>query len=279
MYRGEFDDRTVENERKIYIMGKFVRSFLILIVASMFITLFNSAVLSQQSSEKARQILEKTFEKYGDLFKENGKGLWSVVSKLSIKSKANVAKSERTSIDLNAMVELYIMKPYNFFLNIAGGSGSVQIVIPGKKPLVATAILPVTKQFTTVTISEKAFKGIQLSDREKFWEGIILNYYGIQNTKAGKAHKINMRSRKPSEKGSSTIYILDEKWDPVRLEINDPASGSTVIELEELKLNMNIPREKFVPKVKGYTQISGSQLTINAIMQMIAPAAQKTQSK
>jgi len=165
------------------------------------------------------------------------------------------------------------------FLNLVGNLGNFTIVIPDKKPQTATALFPTMKQFAIFPVPEKTFGGIKPYNRTKFWQETILSYGGLQTTKQGKAHKIIIKSTKPSQKETMNIYILDSKWDPVRVEVNDPIGGNTTIEFEQILLNASIPTSKFVPDTKGYTQVSKEQLSSLIMMNMMASNMQKNQVK
>ena len=70
---------------------------------------------SQESSEKAKQIVEKTFQKYSDLLKKDGKSLNSVAVKLSIKGSGQIPMggSGNMPLDIDVIVELYAARPHH----------------------------------------------------------------------------------------------------------------------------------------------------------------------
>jgi outer membrane lipoprotein-sorting protein len=253
-----------------------------LYVISIIIIISASSVYSQESQQKAKMILDKFFQKYDALFKVDMKGVNSAVCKMSIKGSGRIDTMKQAGnmqgtppLIVDAKIELYVAQPNKMFFNITGNLGNVAIVIPDKKPLTATALFPVTKQFATFAVPEKIFGGIKPYNRDKFWQETVLSYGGLQTTKQGKAHKIVMKSTKPSIKETTTVYILDNKWDPVRVEVNDPVGGNTIVDFEQIMLNTAIPAEKFMPNTKGFTQVSQEQLTSLIVMNMMTSNMQK----
>jgi len=63
--------------------------------------------------------------------------------------------------------------------------------------------------------------------------------------------------------------------DPVRLEVNDPVGGKTTVDFEQITLNTTIPAEKFMPNIKGFTQVSKEQLTSLIMIDMMTSNMQK----
>jgi len=239
--------------------------------------LIASCAFSQQASEKAKQIMERTLQKYSALFKEDGKGIKSMASRLSIKGggQMKMGSSGSMPLDIDMAIDIYAAQPQRLRFDISGNLGNAQLIVIGNKPiLTATMILPITKQFTTLSLSGKLTEPMLTDNREAVWKGTILTYIGMENLKEGKAHKINLRSTKPSDKSSVTVYVLDKKWDPIRFDINDPKSGNYTIEVEKLELNVSIPGEKFEPDIKGYTRISTQQLGTVIMMQIMAATMQ-----
>jgi outer membrane lipoprotein-sorting protein len=243
-----------------------------------------SVVYSQESSEEAKQILEKTYRKYSDLFKKDGKGLKSIVTKISIKGSSQMPMGDSGSmpLDVDATVEIYFARPYYLNLGILGNLGNAKIIVAGKEKVTANIFLPSTKQFAAIDVPREAIQRMQADDPQKpdrmeeFWKEVILTYEGTESTKAGKAHKINIKPKDTSEKSFVTAYILDGKWDPARLEISDPEEGGKlVIEFEKLELNIDIPDERFVPDTEGYTQISDKDLTTAVMMQIMGAMMQQ----
>jgi outer membrane lipoprotein-sorting protein len=254
----------------------------VLLIISILINFSASTGYSQEPPQKAKVVLEKFFQKYDALFKEGMKGVNSAVCKMSIKGAGRIDTLKQSKnlsgnapLLIDAKIELSVAQPNRMFFNIMGNLGNVTVIIPDKKPLTATALFPVTKQFATFAVPEKVFSGIKPYNRDKFWQETVLKYGGLQTTKQGKAHKIIMKSTKPSIKETTTVYILDNKWDPVRVEINDPIGGNTTIEIEQITLNTRIPAEKFVPNTKGYAQVSKEQLTSLIMMNMMTANMQK----
>lgn len=261
---------------------KYLYVISILIIISAIVNISASSVYSQESKQKAKMILDKFFQKYDALFKDGMKGVNNAVCKMSIKGSGRIDTMKQAGnmqgnppLIIDAKMELYVAQSNKMFFNITGNLGNVAIVIPDKKPLTATALFPATKQFATFAVSEKIFGGIKPYNRDKFWQETVLSYGGLQTTKKGKAHKIVIKSIKPSIKETTTVYILDNKWDPVRLVVNDPVGGSTTVDFEQITLNTTIPAEKFMPNTKGFTQVSQEQLTSLIMMNMMTSNMQK----
>ncbi len=94
-------------------MGKFVKSLSIITLVLMIATLCVSAVCAQESDEKAKQILEKVFNKYVDLIKKDGEGIKTVAAKLSLKGDANMPMGNMP-LNLDVVLEIYVERPGNF---------------------------------------------------------------------------------------------------------------------------------------------------------------------
>jgi len=262
--------------------NKYLYVISVLIIISVVINISAQSGYSQEPAQKAKMVLEKFFQKYDALFKDGMQGVNSAVCKMSIKGAGRIDTMKQSEnmpgnapLLVDAKLELYVAQPNKMFFNITGNLGNVAIVIPDKKPLTATALFPVSKQFATFAVPEQIFGGIKPYNRDKFWQGTILSYGGLQTTKQGKAHKIIMKSTKPTIKETTTVYILDNKWDPVRVEITDPVGGNTTVEFEQILLNTAIPAEKFVPNTKGFAQVSKEQLTSLIMMNMMSSSIQK----
>ena len=269
----------MKNKRTLYVLSVFL-------LISMLMSFYTSIGYSQTSSPKAKMILGKFFQKYDALFTDGMKGINSAVCKLSIKGAGRINTGKQSGnvpgnvpLLIDTKMELYVAQPNKMFFNLTGNLGNVTIVIPDKKPLTATALFPNMKQFAIFSVPEKIFGGIKPLNREKFWQETILSYGGLQTTKQGKAHRIIMKSTKPSQKETTNIYILDNKWDPVLIEVNDPVGGNTTVEFEQIMLNARIPIEKFVPNTSGYTQVSKEQLSSLIMMNMMSANMQKKQVK
>jgi len=258
-------------------MKESIRNLLTVFLIFVMTTSCITVVCLQESSDKARQILEKTYEKYSDLLKEDGTGLESIAAKISIKGGGQVPVGDSGSMpmEIDAAVEIYVSKPKNLYLGISGSLGNATLVVSGKEKVVTTIILPSVKQFaiidmppTVIEQTQKYSSEEKPEEVEKALDDAILTYEGLQNTKMGKAHRIAIKAKDTTKKGSITIYILDGKWDPVGVEINDPDSGAVAIEFQKLELNTKIPDSRFVPDTKGYTKIETEQL-LGAIMMQV----------
>lgn len=243
-----------------------------------------SVVYSQESSEKARQILDKTVEKYGDLLKKDSKDLKSIAAKVSVKGGGQLPMGGAGDmpVSLDMAVTIYAARPKRLYLDISGNLGEARIIVAGEEKLTTTIILPGTKQFAAIEVPEQIIQDMEKDDPqephrlEEFWGKVVLLYEGTQDLKAGKAHKIIVKPKDPSEKGVATVHILDGKWDPARFEINNPEEGGGIIvEFEKLELNVDIPDERFVPDTAGYTQVTEQQLMGVIMMQVMAATMQR----
>ncbi len=243
-----------------------------------------SAVYSAGSADKARQILEKTSEKYSVLLNENDEGIKSIAAKISIKGGGQVPMGGgggSMPLDVDMAIEIYFSRPKNLYLGISGSLGNAVIVASGTEKVVTTIILPSMKQFAVIDMPEDIAEKTQKynpqepnNEIEKMWDEAILVYDGMQNMKAGKAHKITIKAKDPMEEGSATVYILDGTWDPVGIEIKDPEKGALVIEFEQLELNTKISKSQFVPDTKGYTKIKSEDLLGAVMMQVMGAMMQ-----
>lgn len=271
---------------------KFARSlFTIYLLAAMVIMMTASCSKSDEvgTPEKAKQILEKSFQKYSELTKKEGRDVRSVVAKAIIKGRGQLplgGGSGNMPMNVDAAVEIYAAKPRNLYLDISGNLGNAKIIIVEKEQkATVTVILPATKQFAIMDMPEQVVKktqpeGAQKPETDQFEEFLkqaSLEYGGTEGTKAGKAHKIIIRSNKPEDKGVVTAYILDRKWDPQRIEIASGEGGLVTVEFEKLELNVDIPDKKFVPDTQGYTQVNNQQLMSVIMMQLMAGMMQPQQ--
>jgi outer membrane lipoprotein-sorting protein len=244
-----------------------------ILVAILFIVLLCTTGYTQSPNQKAKAILEKFFTKYEMLFSDTAKSTNTAVCKMSIKGVGRLDTSKSSTnapLLIDTKAELYVANPSKMCINLKGNMGNVSIVVPDKKPMAAVALFPDSKQYATISVPQRMFGGVNPSSREKFWQESTLNYMGLQDTKQGKAHKIIIKSTRPTQKEATTIFILDKKWDPIRIELSDPKSGSTVVDFDQILLNSIIPPEKFVPNTKGYTQVSKEQLTGILMMNIMA---------
>lgn len=255
-------------------MGKFVKSLSIITLTLVIATLCVSTVCAQESSEKAKEILEKVFNKYVDLIKKDGEGIKTVAAKLSLKGGANMPMGNMP-LNLDVVLEIYVERPGNFSISLAGNLGNATIVVSEAKKEM-TIILPSTKQFATLDLpeifdTEPEVEGEPEKEPriEDLWEAAIVTYEGMEQTKAGKAHKIALKPKDPSETSVVTIYILDGKWDPARFELKDSEKGNLVVEIEKLELNKKISSDKFVPNTEGYTGVTQDQLLMIVMMQVM----------
>ena len=264
-------------------MKRFAKSLLAIFSVFVLTAFFASVLYSQESTERAKQILEMTYQKYKNLLKEDGEGLKSIAATVSIKGGGQMPMGDSGSMpmDIDAVVELYAVRPRHLYVDISANLGNAKIIVAGKEKVTATILLPSTKQFTAIDVPQKYIEKTQGDEPEKpdrmeeLLKEAILAYEGTHETKAGKAHKIVINPRDPKEKGSVAVYILDDRWDPVRFEASDPEGGGVVVNFEKLELNVDIPDERFVPATEGYTQISKEQLTTVLMMQLMAVMMQQ----
>ncbi len=248
---------------------------LCIIVISL-LSIQSTTTYADQSSDTAKMILEKTLDKYDGLFSKNHNGIESISSKLLIKGGRNInmGNSGNMTVDLDLSVDLYAEQPNKFFLDISGNLGKAQVFLEREDFNLATIILPTIKQFTIINVPErigKRYHNLQsIEGRENIMKNSTLEYNGTQNFKAGKVHKITIKQASPSGQSSTVFYILDKKWDPIRIELADPQGMVVTIDIEKLNSKTKIPKEKFIPNTNGYTQIAPQQLTSAIMMQIMA---------
>lgn len=243
-----------------------------------------SVVCAAGSTEEAKQILEKTAKKYDDLLKKDGKEIKSVVAKISIVGGGQLPMDDAGGmpLDVNLGLELYFKRPYNLYLELAGNLGNIKLVVTGEEKKTATVILPTTNQFAIIDVPEEIAEKIQTNDVEseepgkieELWEKAEIIYQGTEKLKAGKAHKITLKSKNPADKEMATVFILDKKWDPVRIEISDGEEGKVTINIEKLELNAKVPDKQFVPNTTGYAEVSQDQLVTVLMMQVMGAMMQ-----
>jgi len=263
-------------------MEKFVKSLSIITLALVLTTFCVSALHAEESSEKAKGILKKAFNKYVDLIKKDGKGIKTVAAKLSLKGGGNVPMGNSSMpLDLDVVLEIYVERPRNIYISLAGNLGNAIVVVSGAKKEV-TFMLPNTKQFATLDVPEEVFDTEPEAEGEpekepnieELWEEAIVTYEGTEQTKTGKAHKIVLKPRDTSETSVVTIHILDGKWDPARFELNDTEKGNLVVEIENLEVNKKISKGKFVPKTEGYVGVTQDELLMTVMMQVMGAMQQ-----
>ena len=263
-------------------MGKFVKSLSIITLALVLTTLCVSAVHAEESSEKAKQIMEKVFNKYVDLIKKDGEGIKTVAAKLSLKGGGNLPMGDSSMpLEIDVVLEIYVERPRNFSISLSGNLGNAAIVVSGAKKEV-TVLFPNTKQFVTLDVPEEAFDTEPEAEGEPekepriedLWEVATVTYEGTEQTKAGKAHKIVLKPKDASETSVVTIHILDGKWDPARFELKDSEKGNMIVEIENLEVNKKISSDKFVPDTEGYTGATQDQLFMIVMMQVMGAMQQ-----
>ena len=241
--------------------------------------------------KSAREILEKTYKKYSKLVEKDGDGIHSLEAKISIKGAAEIPTpgSSTMPLDVDLMLELFVKNPQKVYLDVSGNIGSARLIVPGNdnkdKKSRGALMLPNTKQFAYFDVPDKVMEKIEEPKPEQkeeakqerdIWENAILEYDGTQNMKAGKAHKIIIKSKDPSEKNHVIAYILDGKWDPVRLEVvGESGNSALVIDFEKLVPNARIPDSKFVLDPQGYTEVTQQQISTLVMMQIMASMMQK----
>lgn len=264
---------------------KFAKNILFIFLASMLIMSCSESAVKSGDPKDAKEILKKTIDKYIDLIKEDGKKVKSVEAKVSIKGGGQLPMGESGGmpLDIDANIDIYASKPRNLYLEISGNLGNARVVISGKEEQTATLMLPGMKQFATMDVPEQLTKEIeeaqdpQANDRmEEFWKQVILEYEGTENLEAGKAHKIIIKPKDPVEKSFITVYILDGKWDPARLEFSEEGGSNLLVDFEKLEVNTKIPDERFVPDTEGYTEVSQQQITTAIMMQIMSSMMQKS---
>ena len=265
-------------------MKKLAKNFLTALLVFALTASLVSAV-SAASSDKAKEIIEKTVEKYSDMIKKDGKDMKSFAAKISIKGGGQVPMGDSgMPLSVDAVIELYVAKPHNMYLEISGNLGNAIVVVGGDEKVTATIMLTGTKQFATMDIPDNAIKEFQKEESapvesgkmEEFFEEVILSYEGTENVKAGKAHKIVVDPQDSTGEASITVYILDGKWDPVKFEIASEEANA-IIEFDRMEVNAKIPASRFVPNTAGYAQISEKDLTTALMMQVMAAMMQQAQ--
>ncbi len=264
-------------------MKRFAMNFLTVFLAVMLITSCAKSSDNPKEPKDPKQILEKTVEKYR-------KSVKSMEAKVSIKGGGQLPMGEGGSmpLDIDAMVEVYVSKPHNLYIDISGNLGNARFIVSGKEKPTATIMLPGTKQFATMDVPERIEKwgDSVLEPKEKdpqepdsiedLWKQVILEYDGTENLKTGKAHKIIIKPKDPAEKSSLIAYILDGKWDPARLEVNGEGGSNLLLEFEKLEFDVKIPDEKFVPDTEEYTEVTQQTIAASIMMQIMSSMMQKS---
>ena len=242
---------------------------------------FTSVVCMADSDKKAKEILSKTYDKYTDIIKKGGDEVKSLAAKITIKGSGQVPMGSSGGVmpmNVNATLELYFAKPRNVYVGLTGNLGNATIVVSGDPQMVATIMLPGTKQFAKIDVPEETTSGMDETaekppSAEEALKDVNLSYEGTADTKLGKAHKIGIRPDN-SEEGGVTLYILDGKWDPARVDINVEGKAKVTVEFEKLELNKNISDKRFVPDTAGLTEISKDQLGTVIMMQVMGAMMQ-----
>ena len=236
-----------------------------------------STAFSQESDAKAKEIVEKTFNKYLNLIKKEGNDVTSMAAKLLIKGGGMVPMGDNAMpMNLNVVLEIYVEKPRNFSASLVGNLGNAAVVMEGEKKKL-TVLLPNTKQFAVIDVPDSAFEDIEKEvdnpeeepNLDELWKNTVAKYAGTEDTKLGKAHKLVFTPKDTSEEGTLTIHILDGKWDPARVEFSQGEDTNVVIEIDKLDVNGKIPADKFVPHTEGFTEVTQDQLTTLIMMQVM----------
>jgi outer membrane lipoprotein-sorting protein len=261
---------------------KVIRSLMVILLIFAFAT--SCVKSSNNSPEKAKEVMEKSFKKYEGLVDKSGKNFNSVAIKAAIKGNGELpagGTDSKMPINIDAVVELYFVKPGNIYIDISGNIGNAKIIASDKEKNMATLILPGMKQFAIIDLPKQIIQETQEKkpnepDRsEKFFQTTVLEYLGTEKTKSGKAHKILVKNKDPKDTSTITAYILDRKWDPARFDINNPDGGAIVIDFDKLELNAKVPDSRFVPDTAGYTKVNNQQITAAIMMQLMSSMMQQ----
>ncbi|MBD3182647.1 hypothetical protein GF312_10165 [Candidatus Poribacteria bacterium] len=262
----------------------------IIVLISLFMLLISCSNSGKSKTpESAREILEKTYDKYSDLFKNDAKELKTIDAKITVKGGANLPMGEggEMPMEIDVALEMKAKQPQMFYLDISGNLGNAILVASGKdgetgKPK-ATLMLPSTKQFAVLDAPDNFMNQIPEDEqeeeqkKEEILEKAILEHEGMVNLKNGRAHKIIIKSKNPSENSHVVVYILDKKWDPARLEMYEAGENKAVVEFEKLDLNKNISDREFMPNTEGYKEVTQNQIVTIIMMQVMASMMQKGQ--
>ncbi len=244
-----------------------------IIIILLFTILFSSVVNAEESSQKAKLILEKFFIKYEKIFSDRMSNANSLICRMSIKGVSRFdtnRSSANAPLLIDTKADLYVSNSNKILVNLKGNMGNIVIIVSDKNPNSAVTLFPDSKQFAMISFSERIFGGIKSVNRERFWNENVLTYAGLTNTTRGKVHKIIVKSNKKTEKEVTTIHIIDGKWDPFCIEYSNSLNGSTSINFDQIQFNANIPPEKFIPNTKGYTQVSKEQIAGIIMMNIMA---------
>ena len=264
-------------------MKTFVGHFSAFLVVLILAAFCASVVCVAASDKKAEEILRKTYEKYTDLLKKSGNDIKSVAAKITIKGGGELPMGDSGGgmpLNLDATLELYFAQPRNLYVGLTGNLGNAIAIVTGEAKKVATIILPGTKQFAKIDVPEEVMEDMDEASEEpppadEVFKDANLTYDGTAETKLGKAHKIKVQSNNPeSEEGTVTVYILDGKWDPVRVDISAEEKANLVIEFEKLEINEKISGNQFVPNTQGYAEISQDELVTVIGMQIMGAMMQ-----
>ena len=263
-------------------MKTFVRRFSALAVVLILAAFCASVVCVAAPDEKAKEILEKTYKKYTDLLKKSGNDIKSMAAKITIKGAGELPMGNDGGgmpMNVNAALELYFAQPRNLYVGLTGNLGNATVIVAGEVKKVATIMLPGTRQFAKIDVPEEVMTDMDETAEEpppaeEVFKDANLTYDGTAETKLGKAHKIKVQPNDPEEEGSVTVYILDGKWDPVRVDISAEEKANLVIEFEKLEINEKISANQFVPDTEGYTEISKDELGTVITMQVMGAMMQ-----
>ena len=233
--------------------------------------------------------MEKSFQKYENLTKEEGANIKSVAAKVTIKGIGEFpagGAGGTMPINLDAVVEIAFKNPGNYFFDVSGNLGNAKVFSTEKEKGTATIILPGTRQFAVIKMPQQITNQTQEKPEEpskmdQFFNTMELQHLGMEKTKAGQAHKILIKNKDPKEKATITAYILDGKWDPARFDINSEGQegNAIVVEFEKLEWNRNIPDNKFVPDTSEYVKVTDQQITAAVMMQIMTSMMQQNQGQ
>ena len=263
-------------------MNTFVKRFSAFVLVLMLAAFCASVVCVAATDEKAKEILEKTYNKYTDLIKKSGSDIQSLAAKITIKGGGELPMGNNGGampLNVNATLELYFAQPRNLYIALVGNLGNATVIVSGEANKVATIMLPGTRQFAKIDVPEERMADMDEVAEEPPPVGEVLKdanvtYDGIAETKLGKAHKIKLQFDNPNSEGGVTVYILDGKWDPVRVDINVEEKLNVVVEFEKLEINEKVPASQFVPNTEGYTEISQDELGTVIMMQVMSAMMQ-----
>lgn len=265
-------------ERLIYM--RTLKTLIITIIALSYVGMISA----ETTERKARDIIVRALQKYDDLFEDEDGKQKGVKVNMTVngENRIKMGTSNSVPVVIDMDVQMYLAQPGVICFDISGNLGSFKGLMDDENML--TLSLPSTKQFAITTIPSRYLRLLKLLrtkdyNNESIWKDVSLKYVGSKMLKQGKTHVIKIEPQRVMDWKAVMVYILDKKWDPIRLEAVNTSNGVLNAEVNELKFVSNMPDERLKLDINGYTQLTPQQILSAIMVQSMSETMQKIYEK